>query len=248
VIPISSMDVSIPWLPLDTSALPGVYYLGFTVGDPPFDNAQVRQAFGHAVDRSVIVELVDRYLPEYGAQAATSFTPPQTLGRDLTGEVGLPFDPDRALELLSAAGYTDPSAIPPVTIFVRSVGEYPGLPQRMAEAVAGMWRETLGVEVIVEAPTTRYADRFASNPPGVYRLGWLADFNDPDNFLRDIFGTGSGVNYGGWSNAEFQLLITQAHSVTDPELRQRLYIQAERILCETEAAVIPLFHVSVNPP
>jgi len=108
--------------------------------------------------------------------------------------------------------------------------------------------EALGVEVIVEAPTTRIADRFAANPPDVYRLAWLADYNDPDNFLYEIFRTGSVYNYGGWSNAEFQLLVTQAHSVTDPQLRQQLYIQAERILCETDAAVIPLFHMGMTAP
>jgi serine/threonine protein kinase len=242
VIPITSMSSTIPWLPIDTSARPSVYYLGFTVGNPPLDNVLVRQALASSVDRTAIVGLVAHYLPELGAIPATSFTPPQTLGLDLTGQVGLSFDPARAQQLLKQAGYSDPSSMRPLTIFVRTVGEYPGLPLKMAEAVAGMWREHLGIEVVVEGTAVTLADRFGLNPPDVFRLGWAADINDPDNFLYEIFRTGSQYNYGGWQNPSFLDLVSRAHAASDPKLRQQLYVEAERILCETDAAVIPLFH------
>jgi len=248
VVPITSMSSAIPWLPLDTSATPTVYFLGFAVGNPPFDNALVRQALASSVDRTVIVALVDRYLPEWEATPATSLTPPETLGLDLTGQIGLPFDPAKARALFKEAGYTDPSVFPPLTLFVRAVGEYPGLPLKMAEAVAGMWREHLGIEVVVEATAARLPDRFASNPPDVFRMGWAADNNDPDNFLYEVFRTGSSYNYGGWQDSSFLDLVTRAHTSSDPELRQQLYVEAERILCESEAAVIPLFHTRQNLP
>ena len=248
VIPITSMSSGSPWLPLDTTARPGLYYLGFTVGNPPFDNVLVRQALASSVDRTAIVALVDRYLPEWGATPATSFTPPETLGLDLTGQVGLSFDPARAQELLRDAGYTDPGAFPAVTIFVRTVGEYPGLPLKMAEAIACMWHEHLGIEVVVEATAAKLPARFGSNPPDVFRMGWLADVNDPDNFLYEIFREGSTYNYGGWQNPEFLNLVLRAHVLSDPKLRQALYVEAERILCESEAAVIPLFHTGQPTP
>jgi hypothetical protein len=240
VIPITSMSSTIPWLPLDASARPSVYYLGFTVGNPPLDNVLVRQALASSVDRTAIVALMAPHLPELAP--ATSFTPPQTLGLDLTGQVGLSFDPARAQQLLKQAGYSDPRSMRPLTIFVRTVGQDPGLPLEMAEAVASMWRENLGIEVVVEGTAATLADRFASNPPDVFRLGWAADINDPDNFLYEIFRTGSPNNYGGWQNPSFLDLVSRAHAASDPELRQQLYVEAERILCETDAAVIPLFH------
>jgi oligopeptide transport system substrate-binding protein len=234
------MSSTIPWLPLDASARPSVYYLGFTVGNPPLDNVLVRQALASSIDRTAIVALMAPYLPELAP--ATSFTPPQTLGLDLTGQVGLSFDPARAQQLLKQAGYSDPRSMRPLTIFVRTVGQNPGLPLEMAEAVADMWRENLGIEVVVEGTAATLADRFASNPPDVFRLGWAADINDPDNFLYEIFRTGSPYNYGGWQNPSFLDLVGRAHAASDPELRQQLYVEAERILCETDAAVIPLFH------
>ena len=248
VIPITSMQSGIPWLPLDTSARPAVSYLGFNTLNPPFDNILVRQAFASSVDRDSIAAMVDHYYPQLHVRPATSLTPPETLGRDITGQVGLLFDPERARSLLQAAGYTDSGAFPPVSIFVRSSGDYPGLPRRLAEAVADMWRENIGVEVHVEASTVAIPQRFSSNPPDVYRISWIADYNDPDNFLRGIFGRESGVNYGAWQNVDYLRLTDQAHAETDPHLRQQLYIEAERLLCETEAAIIPLYHATYNLP
>jgi ABC-type oligopeptide transport system substrate-binding subunit len=47
---------------------------------------------------------------------------------------------------------------------------------------------------------------------------------------------------GGFSNKEYDRLVTLAAKTKDPLKRLELYIQAERILCEEEAAIIPLFH------
>jgi hypothetical protein len=241
VIPITSMSSAIPWLPLDTSARPGVYYLGFTVGNPPLDNVLVRQALASSVDRTALVALAARYQPKLGVIPATSFTPPETLGLDLTGQVGLSFDPARAQQLLKQAGFSDPRSVRPLTIFVSTKGGSDFWP-KVAEAVASMWREHLGIKVAVEATAAALPDRFGSNPPDVFRMGWAADVNDPDNFLFEIFRTGSNNNFGGWQNPGFLDLVNRAHVSREPELRQQLYVEAERILCETDAAVIPLFH------
>ena len=40
----------------------------------------------------------------------------------------------------------------------------------------------------------------------------------------------------------------QAAGLSDPDERQALYIQAETLLCETEAALIPLYHEVGNLP
>jgi ABC-type oligopeptide transport system substrate-binding subunit len=40
----------------------------------------------------------------------------------------------------------------------------------------------------------------------------------------------------------FNRLVDQGSKLTEPEERQILYIQADRILTEEEAGVIPLFH------
>jgi ABC-type oligopeptide transport system substrate-binding subunit len=112
-----------------------------------------------------------------------------------------------------------------------------------------MWEQHLGIKVTVKVINWGpYLEGIASNPPEMFRLSWAADYNDPDNFLREIFGSSSEYNYGKFSNSEFDVLVNRAKYSSDPVERQELYIQAERILCETEAALIPIFHSTYDIP
>ena len=85
-------------------------------------------------------------------------------------------------------------------------------------------------------------ERIETNPPEIFRVGWMGDLNDPNNYLRELFVSESQYNHGNFSNTEFDLLVDRAAEITDPAERQELYIQAERILCESEAALIPIYH------
>ncbi len=240
VLPVDTLGKSIPWLPMPGAT---VHYIGFNTQQPPFNSALVRGAFAYAVDRQIIFEMAQKY-KAIDPSPATTLTPPETLGRDLYGEVGAGFDPQKAKELLTEAGYSDPSAFPAVTIIVNSYGDIaPGARFNMATAMAEMWKTHLGVTVKVEAMRPPgFGDRLRSNPPEMYWLGWAADYNDPDNFLRGIFRSSSEYNFGKYTNFKFDQLVDRAKNIMNPAERQELYILAERLLCETDAAVIPLYH------
>lgn len=230
---------------MDETARPSVHYVAFNTHRPPFNNVLVRQAFAYAVDRKVILDMAEKYHAK-DPTAATTLTPPETLGRDLSNEVGIVFDPQKAQALLLEAGYSDPSAFPTITIIVNSYGDLaPGARFNMANAMADMWKTTLGVSVDVQAlQPPGFGDRLRSNPPEIYWLGWVPDVNDPDNFLGEIFHSDSEYNYGEFENPEFDQLVERAARSRDPAERQELYILAERLLCETEAALIPLYHAT----
>jgi ABC-type transport system substrate-binding protein len=55
-------------------------------------------------------------------------------------------------------------------------------------------------------------------------------------------------NYGKFSNSEMNDLLARATTSIDPAEHQALHIQAERIFCETEAALIPIYHNTYNIP
>ena len=243
VLPVDTLGKTIPWLPLDETARPGVHFVGFNTLHPPFNSALVRQAFAYAIDRQVILEMAQKYKAS-NPSPATTLTPPETLGRDLYNKVGAVFDPQRAKELLTEAGYSDPSAFPAVTLIVNSYGDIaPGARFNMATAMAEMWKTHLGVTVNVEAmKPPGFGDRLRSNPPEMYWLGWVADYNDPDNFLRGIFRSSSEYNHGKYTNFKFDQLVDRAKNIMNPAERQELYILAERLLCETDVALIPLYH------
>jgi hypothetical protein len=243
VIPLAELGKSMPWLPVQADTRPSTYYFYFDLSQPPFDNVLVRQAFAAAIDRQVLVAIAR----EHGVQdprPATSFTPSETLGRDLYNEVGIPFDPDRARALLVQAGYSKPDQLPAITLLVGLASDSNIPHAELGEAVQKMWQQNLGVQVTLETMEVEaFFERIATDPTQVFRTIRFAVDNDPNDFLQNFL-TGAKINYGGFSDPEFDRLIEQAAKSDDPALRQRLYIQAERILCETQAAVLPVYHAA----
>lgn len=242
---LDALENSIPWLSLDKTARPGGVYFLFNLSVPPFTNVLVREAFATAIDRGALVSIAS----EQGVinpRPATTFTPPETLGRDLFNEVGVSFHPSRARQLLAEAGYTDLSTFPAVTLMTnRGPGD---LNLKISEEMVRMWQIYLGIDVSLEVVESAYFDRVKSDPTEIYFSIWAADYNDPDGFLLENFHTGSQYNYNHFSNVEFDELVDRAAASNDPATRQELYIQAERILCEAEIALIPIYHANYNIP
>jgi ABC-type oligopeptide transport system substrate-binding subunit len=104
------------------------------------------------------------------------------------------------------------------------------------------WRENLGVEISWQVlPTTHWGARTESDPPLLFRLGWLPDYPDPDSFMR-------GCPFRvitGWQSDLFEALVEKARRTTDQEERIGLYRRADRILVE-EAVLMPLYYGRVN--
>jgi ABC-type transport system substrate-binding protein len=246
VVPLDSLRDSVPWLDLDTTARPNTAFILFNLSKQPFSNVLVRQAFAAATERGALAKTAEGFGLASTAPA-TTVTPSETLGRDLYNVVGIPFNPAHARDLLDQAGYADRSQFPPVTL-LNAAGKKPEYNAKIAEDVATMWRTLLGVEVNVEILDEGYFKRITEDPPDAYFWGWGADYNDPDDFLNLVFHSGGENNISKFSNPEFDALVDQAADVTAPAERQQLYIEAERILCETEIAVLPLFHSTINVP
>lgn len=245
VIPIETFGKNIPWLSMENTARPGVVYFLFNLSKPPFDNVLVRQAFAAALDRDALA----RVAQDHGvtdARPATTFTPPETLGRDLYNEVGISFYPANARKLFQQAGYTDVTQFPPVTLITNPGAD--GRNTAIAEEMVRMWQIYLGVNVTLEVVSAKYFDRAQTNPTEIFFSIWAADYNDPDGFLQENFQSAAQYNYNHFNNTEFDQLMALAAASNDPAERQALYIQAERLLCEVETAVIPIYHTTFNIP
>src|SRR6185437_14946504 len=75
--------------------------------------------------------------------------------------------------------------------------------------------------------------------------GWQADFNDASNFL-DLFITGGGNNWGGYSNPAFDRMLNAAQNDTALESRGEKIKAAEAILLKDQAVMPLFFWVSGN--
>lgn len=244
VYPVSSLANGNPWLPLQKDKRPMTVFYGFNTTKPPFNNIFVRQAFTAAVDRELIAKQATGFKFR-NVTPATSITPSETLGRNLYGQVGIPFNPAKAKELLKEAGYTSSESFPEVLFVVNTRGsDAPGAYSRIGDSIIDMWKTNLGIKVKIEVESdmSKYYSKIQADDYDIYQMGWGADYNDPDNFLNTLFSSNSEMNYGHFRNTNFDSLVIRASKLADPSERQLLYIQAEQILTEQETAVIPLFH------
>jgi len=156
-------------------------------------------------------------------------------------KLGLGFDPERARALLREAG-VDPAKLAPVRIVFNSDQTH----KLVAEKVQALWREHLGVRVELENREWKvFLKELESNPPPVFRLGWGADFPDPDNFMN-LFTSYSENNKTRWANPRYDALVERAARAADPAERQRLYDEAQAILCQEDVPIVPLFVTASN--
>jgi oligopeptide transport system substrate-binding protein len=210
------------------------YYYGFNTRLPPFDDARVRRAFALAIDRARFPAIL-----RGGEQPWPSWIPPAM--PDANPKLGLAFDPERARAILKEAGI-DPQSLPPIKIVYNSDQTH----KLVAETVQSEWREHLGVRVELENREWKvFLKELQTQPPQVFRLGWGADFPDPDNFMN-LFTSYSENNHTGWVNPRYDELVQRAAREPDLARRQSLYDEAQRLLCEEDVPIVPLFVTASN--
>lgn len=218
---------------------------------PPLDNPDLRKALSLAVDRAALCEHVLRLgeppawtlVPRPALARITRsgpggtvvrYEPPSGLGATLTPAQRA----ELAREYLRRSGFGTRSESRPIEI------TFPPDPEQraLAEAVQAMWESTLGLRVELRPQEPKVlSSRIRDLDYDVARSDWFGDYLDPDAFLG-LFVSVSGHNRTGWTNAEYDRLVTAATGEADAARRYALLAAAERILCEEELPIIPVFH------
>lgn len=208
----------------------GTYYYGFNLKNIPDVNQ--RRAMALAIDRQSIIDNV--------AQAdqipASGMVPQGMPGFDVIEQDFLPAraDIDRAREFMGKAEVAE-TAKHRITLFHNDA---PGH-KEIAVAVQAMWKD-IGIDVTIKAQEWAQFLEFLGPPPSdavyVYRLGWIADYGDPMNFL-ELWTSKSGNNNSGFADPAYDRLIAKARSTADDEARYELYRQAEAMLTGPDGAM-----------
>ncbi|MGZ3736555.1 MAG: ABC transporter substrate-binding protein, partial [Bdellovibrionota bacterium] len=188
-----------------------------------------------AINRAELTSLL-----KGGQIPAASWIPKGMLGYN--PNIGLQFDPSKAKALLADAGFPGGKGFPPVTFMFDSRGDN----KIIAERLQAQWRKVLGVNLSVDSEEWKvYLGRLRTDSPPLFRHGWGADFPDPDNFMN-MFTSYSGNNFTRWKNPRYDALIEKAAAEAAPAKRVQLYDQAQKLLTEEDAAIVPLFIESTN--
>jgi oligopeptide transport system substrate-binding protein len=193
----------------------------------------VRKAFAMAIDRDTFPKIL-----QGGEKPASSWIPPGMLAHN--AKIGVHFNPPEARRLLREAGYPDGKGFPRVVLAYNTEEDH----KLVAEAVQSMWQRNLGVVVTLDNQEWKvYLKKLQNDPPHIFRLGWGADYPDPDNFMK-LFTANSGNNNTRWKNPRYDQLLELAARELDVKKRVKLYDDAQKILVETDLPIIPLFWTS----
>lgn len=211
----------------------GTYYYWLNTTKPPLNNKLVRKALALSIDRERLV----KYVTRGGQLPATVFTPPGCGGYSATPR--LPKDLSRlaeAKELLKKAGYADGKALGPIEISFNTSDAH----RKIAEAIQQMWKQNLGLDMrLMNQEWKVFLDTQRTKNYQISRMGWIADYNDPNTYL-DMFVTDGGNNHAGWSNKEYDSLIAKAAKELDQKKRLALFQKAEDILLD-ELPIVPVY-------
>lgn len=205
-------------------------FLRFNTTRAPFTDPRVRRALSLAIDRDAIATSVLR-----GAGTpARSFTPPECAG--YTASASVPTDFDAARRLLAEAGFPGGQGLPALDLQLRNDEHQP----RVGEVLQAQWKKELGVNLTL---TPLEQKTWVQNQQTLnYALsgaGWIGDFVDPVTFL-DLFVSGGGNNWTGWTSPAYDTLIRQAAATADPAARHEVFQRAEALLLE-QAPIAPVF-------
>ncbi len=213
----------------------GTYYYICNVTRPPLDNKKIRRALALSIDRQALT----RDILKGGQIPAGSFTPPNTSG--YTFNPVITFDTTEARKLLAESGVKTGDSLPPISLLYNTSESH----HIIAQAVQQMWKRYLGINVtLVNQEWKVYLSSKTKKEYDIARMGWIGDYNDPNTFL-DLWLSGGGNNNTGWSNKQYDSLISAASQTADPVHRFHLFNQAESLFLDELPAIPIYFYTNV---
>ncbi|MEU4379978.1 ABC transporter substrate-binding protein [Micromonospora echinofusca] len=196
-------------------------HLRLNTSKAPYDNVKVRQAIFLALDRQEILNVANS---GFGTALNAGYLPPDRFGAVQEPIYGKA-DIEKAKALLAEAGYPNGFEAKLMVIATSAF-------QVRSAEVEQQQLAKIGIKVTIESVESTIADtKTKSADFDMYQSGFGLTY-DPDERFTASFLSGGGLNYGNWTDQEYENLVVQARSEMDKDKRAALYQQAEKILAE----------------
>ena len=220
-------------------------YLGILIdtnfqaaADSPLKKKLIRQAINFGFDRVKMM----RYLRNnIGIAGTAGFVPAGMPWFDQEQVSGYDYDPAKAMQLLSKAGYPGGKGLPPITLTTNA--SYLDL-CRFIQSQLG----EIGINIKLDVtPPATLREMIAQSKVNFFRGSWIADYPDAENYLSLFYTPNfcpAGPNYTHFSSAAFDKLYQQCINEKNDSLRGKIYMQMDRLLIE-EAPVVVLYYDEV---
>ena len=218
-------------LELLTSPTLDVFYLGFNMEDPVVGrNKKLRQALSCAFNHDEWSRIYERQIqPIYGPI-------PAPLEGARTEPTAFAYHLEKAKKLLGEAGY--PDGIDPATgrrlvLTMDTAGADDPAIRQSNELICSFMAE-VGVELKIHSSNRpAFFKRVRGGETQLFRLSWIADYPDAQNFLQLFYGPNAHAsNRAAYSNPDYDRLYEQAVILGPSPERARLYAQMTDILIE----------------
>ncbi|WP_313232405.1 ABC transporter substrate-binding protein [Tissierella praeacuta] len=212
----------------------GTYYYCLNQSIKPLDDVRIRKAIQMGIDRKTILDKL--YSGE--GRLVHGIIPPGVLGFNSDLQE-IPYDPTKAKELISEAGYPNG--------FEMELAMTTDSPStlKINEAVQAMLGD-IGIDIkITQMDSASYFGiRAQGELPSYYNV-WMADYNDPDNFFYTFFSEkNTFARSFCYNNSEVHGKIEEVRAMTDQDERMKLYQELEKTIVHEDAAWIPLFSLN----
>ncbi len=230
-----------PGLHVEVHPTARVYQLTFgNLTGTPYSDLRVRKAISYAIDRTVIS---NNTLHGCAAPAIGPVMPSMAwFNRDTKG---YPYDPAKAKELLTEAGWVDTDGDGIVekdgeefSVTLYTYPQRPGL-QPMAEAIQAMLSD-VGIKVDIRVMEFSAIAEHMTDRDMKLSAYALAMVPDPDYYLRRIYHSKGAYNAWGYSDPEMDSLLEEGLRTFDPDKRREIYNRVQ----EKALDEVPLIHVA----
>lgn len=177
-------------------------YIGFNTQRPPFDQPALRAALAAGIDRSSVISA---FLSGHAAAAQSPVSPVSPL---YPHSLDVTYSYDAFAAAMARAGY-DTGVERTATLLVNEENTFKVSVAKYLAASLSAFDLKIKVQAL---PWEEYTAALAAGDFDLYygEVKLTADWD-----LIRLVGTSGSLNYGGWSNAQTDLLLSQYASATD---------------------------------
>ncbi len=209
--------------------------LGNKEGSPIAD-IRVRQAIYMAINEEEIIEKIMRG----HATPAAQIPDPATIGHNPDIK-RLPYNPEKAKELLAEAGYSDG-----FTITLAGPNDRYVQDEKIAEAVV-KYLAKIGIKAVLDVkPKSIFFPDVTQGKYDFYLIGWFdGAFDMGRTYFKLIHSLDKDKGYGSWngtrySDPEIDKMLESTADIIDPKDRESVLRKLNKMTMEEKIAWIPL--------
>ena len=216
---------------------PSTFWISLDTADPPFNNLKVRQAFAYAMNRDQYIQQVNDGTGEPAGSLLYNGIPGYQTQYQQT------YDPNKAKQLLSDAGYPDGKGFPTVQFLYDNSNDV-----RKKEAVfwSNQFKQVLNVDIVPTAMDPVELGKLVNDKSDQVKMTagvWYQDYPDAQDWLSLLFGNNGGLSPRGWNDPQFNDLVNKGDALP-PDQSATYYQQADAYLAENGPALF--FEHSAN--